>query len=103
MRPGGERVQPRWAEGWGDAGAGPGGESGRAYRVIVHAAGQLDDDETAGYWTEVPALAACASDGQTLEEAIASTISAIKAWLAGRSGGVAVDEAQVQVQVDLAY
>lgn len=101
MTPGADRVRPRWAEGWSDDSTEPAGARGAVYWVIVHAAGQLDDDQTAGYWTEVPALAACASDGQTLEEAISSTRGAISAWLALRGGSQAREE--VRVRVELAY
>ncbi len=45
------------------------------YTIIVHS------DETGGYWTEVPALPGCGSQGETLEEAIAMTKDAIEGYL----------------------
>ena len=41
------------------------------YTVLVHAA------EEGGYWTEVPALPGCYSQGETVEEALANTREAI--------------------------
>jgi predicted RNase H-like HicB family nuclease len=47
----------------------------REYVVIAH------PDETGGYWTEVPALPGCGSQGETLEEAIAMTKDAVEGVL----------------------
>ena len=41
------------------------------YTIIVH------PDETGGYWSEVPALPGCGSQGETFEEAIEMTKDAI--------------------------
>jgi predicted RNase H-like HicB family nuclease len=47
----------------------------REYVVVVH------PDETGGYWTEVPALPGCVSQGETIEEAIEMTKDAIEGVL----------------------
>ena len=44
------------------------------YTVIIHPA------DEGGYWTEVPALLGCGSQGETLDEAIEMTKDAIKGW-----------------------
>ena len=48
---------------------------GMEYIVIIHPA------EEGGYWTEVPALPGCGSQGETLEETIEMTKDAIKGWV----------------------
>ena len=45
------------------------------YKIIVH------PDETGGYWTEVPALAGCGSQGESIDEAIEMTRDAIVGYL----------------------
>ncbi|MBP6964769.1 MAG: type II toxin-antitoxin system HicB family antitoxin [Armatimonadetes bacterium] len=45
------------------------------YTVIIHPA------EEGGYWTEVPALSGCLSQGETVEEAIENTKDAIECHL----------------------
>ena len=47
----------------------------REYVVVVH------PDETGGYWTEVPALPGCGSQGETVEEAVEMTKDAIEGVL----------------------
>jgi antitoxin HicB len=47
----------------------------REYVVIIH------PDEAGGYWTEVPALPGCGSQGETVEEAIEMTKDAIEGVL----------------------
>jgi antitoxin HicB len=47
----------------------------REYVVIIH------PDETGGFWTEVPALPGCGSQGETVEEAIEMTKDAIEGLL----------------------
>lgn len=42
------------------------------YTVLIHPA------EEGGYWTEVPALPGCFSQGETVEEALANTREAIE-------------------------
>ena len=59
----------------------------REYTVVVH------PDETGGYWTEVPALPGCGSQGETVEDALEMTKDAISLWLETlRSRGEAVPE-----------
>lgn len=53
------------------------------YTVLIHPA------EEGGYWTEVPALSGCFSQGETVEEAIGNTKDAIESHLAAlREDGV---------------
>lgn len=47
----------------------------REYTIIIY------PDETGGYWTEVPALPGCGSQGETIEEAIEMTKDAILGYL----------------------
>ena len=42
------------------------------FTVLIHPA------EGSGYWTEVPALPGCFSQGETIEEALANTKEAIE-------------------------
>jgi predicted RNase H-like HicB family nuclease len=47
----------------------------REYVIIIH------PDETGGFWTEVPALPGCGSQGETVEQAIEMTKDAIEGVL----------------------
>jgi antitoxin HicB len=47
------------------------------YIIILH-----PGEEDGGYWTEVPTLPGCGSQGETLEEAIAMTRDAIEGYIA---------------------
>ena len=44
-------------------------------KIVVHEA------EEGGFWAEVPALPGCASQGETMDELLASVREAIQAWL----------------------
>jgi antitoxin HicB len=44
------------------------------YLLIIH------PDEDGGFWTEVPALPGCGSQGETVDEAIEMTKDAIQAF-----------------------
>ncbi len=46
------------------------------FTIIVH------PDETGGYWSDVPALRGCGSQGETVEETIEMTKDAIQGYLA---------------------
>ncbi|NIM04116.1 MAG: type II toxin-antitoxin system HicB family antitoxin [Armatimonadetes bacterium] len=46
------------------------------YTVIIHPA------EEGGYWTEVPALQGCFSQGETIEQALANTKEAVESHIA---------------------
>lgn len=46
------------------------------YLIIIH------PDEDGGYWSEVPALPGCGSQGETVDEAVAMTRDAIAAYIA---------------------
>jgi antitoxin HicB len=46
------------------------------YLIILH------PDEDGGFWTEVPALPGCGSQGETLDEAVEMTKDAIRGYIA---------------------
>jgi predicted RNase H-like HicB family nuclease len=48
--------------------------------IVVHPSGRLDDLAAATYWTEVPALPACCSEGRSVEEVVSATQAAITQW-----------------------
>jgi predicted RNase H-like HicB family nuclease len=50
---------------------------GAQYEVILH-----PDTEDGGYWVECPELSGCASQGDTLEEALYMITDAIEGYLA---------------------
>ena len=59
------------------------------WRVIVHEAPE------GGYWSEIPAIPGCASDGATIEEARANVIEAAEGvllaqlkWALSRASGL---------------
>lgn len=57
------------------------------YTVLINPA------EEGGYWTEVPALPGCFSQGETIEEALANTREAIECHVAAlREEGQEVTE-----------
>ena len=71
----------------------------REYTVVVHSA------EEGGYWAEVPSLAGCFTQGETLEEVLASAKEAIESHLeALRREGQALPKEDVVVvgRVDVA-
>ena len=51
------------------------------YLVIVHGSGWVDLESVPAYWTEVPAHAACASEGATTDEAVALTRASLRRWM----------------------
>lgn len=62
------------------------------YTVILHPA------EEGGYWSEIPALPGCFSQGETVEETIANTKRAIESHLiALRSEGKKIPKDQTMV------
>jgi predicted RNase H-like HicB family nuclease len=71
----------------------------REYTVILH------PDETGDYWTEVPALPGCGSQGETLEEAIEMTKDAIALWLESMSdrGEAIPEDRDVVVKVTMSW
>lgn len=57
------------------------------YLIIIH------PDEDGGFWTEVPALSGCGSQGETVEEAVEMTKDAIQGFIASmRAHGEAPPE-----------
>ena len=45
------------------------------FKVVVHTA------EEGGFWAEIPALAGCVSEGETLAETLANIREAAEGWL----------------------
>jgi len=69
------------------------------YTVLLHPA------EEGGYWTDVPSLPGCFSQGETVEEALANTKEAIKSHVeALREDGqeVSADDALLIGRVSIA-
>lgn len=69
------------------------------YTVLIHPA------EEGGYWTEIPALSGCFSQGETVESAIANTKDAIEPHLAVfREDGqeIAIEETMLIAHVRVA-
>jgi antitoxin HicB len=50
--------------------------STREYLIVVH-----PDEDDGGFWTEVPALPGCGSQGETVDEAIEMTKDAIEGYI----------------------
>ena len=61
------------------------------FRVVVHRA------EEGGFWAEIPALAGCVSEGETLAETLANIREAAEGWLE-----VADDRAQTDADAQFA-
>jgi predicted RNase H-like HicB family nuclease len=70
----------------------------RDYLIIVHPA------EEGGFWTEVPALPGCGSQGETLDEAVEMTKDAILGFLESmkQHGEVPPEERTLVVTVTVA-
>ncbi|HLE81334.1 MAG TPA: type II toxin-antitoxin system HicB family antitoxin [Dehalococcoidia bacterium] len=70
----------------------------REYVIIIH------PEETGGYWTGVPALPGCGSQGETVEEAVAMTRDAIQGYLASlkKQGEPIPDERDIVLKVSVA-
>ncbi|MBD1847136.1 type II toxin-antitoxin system HicB family antitoxin [Cyanobacteria bacterium FACHB-63] len=64
-------------------------------KAIVHPA------EEGGYWTEVPALPGCITEGETMEEVIDNLKDAIEGWLevANSRSGIAASAQVVEIAV----
>jgi predicted RNase H-like HicB family nuclease len=70
----------------------------REYIIIVH------PDESGGFWTEVPALPGCGSQGDTVEEAVEMTKDAMEGYLASllKHGELPPEERNLVVRVSVA-
>ena len=56
-------------------------------KAIIH------EDESGGYWAEVPSLPGCVTQGESIEEVRENLREAIEAWLeAGEPEGPVEDE-----------
>ena len=45
------------------------------FKAIIH------EEETGGYWAEVPALPGCATQGETMDERLLNLREAIEGWM----------------------
>jgi len=74
------------------------GESELAMNVAVH------PDEGGGFWTEVPSLPGCGSQGETVDEAVEMTKDAIQGYLESmkKHGEAPPEERTVVVTVTVA-
>ena len=70
----------------------------RSYLIIVH------PDEEGGFWTEVPGLPGCGSQGGTLDEAIEMTTDAIPGFIESlkKRGAPVPQEGTIAVTVTVA-
>jgi len=69
------------------------------YYVLLHPA------EEGGFWTEVPALSGCFSQGETVEEALANTKDAIEChlWVLREDGAaISADEDTLIARIQVA-
>ena len=68
------------------------------YLIVVH------PDEEGGFWTEVPALPGCGSQGETVDETVEMTKDAIEGYIESlkKHGGSAPEERTVVVTVTVA-
>jgi antitoxin HicB len=72
--------------------------SSHSYLIIVH------PDEESGFWTEVPALPGCGSQGETVDEAVVMTTDAIRGYIESlkKHGDALPEERTVAVTVTVA-
>ena len=72
--------------------------SSHSYLIIVH------PEEDGGFWTEVPALPGCGSQGETVDEAVEMTTDAIQGYVDSlkKHGAVVPEERTVAVTVTVA-
>jgi len=68
------------------------------YLIIVH------PDETGGFWTEVPALPGCGSQGESVDEAVEMTRDAIAGFIASlkKHGEPVPEETNLAIRVTVA-
>lgn len=64
-------------------------------KVLVHPA------EEGGYWAEVPALAGCVSEGETLDEVLANIREAAEGWMEVAAERTSSDTDAQIVEVEL--
>ena len=62
-------------------------------KAIIH------EDETGGYWAEVPSLPGCVSQGETIEEVRENIREAIEAWLEAGEPEDSVEDEVIEVAV----
>jgi predicted RNase H-like HicB family nuclease len=74
------------------------GSDMQEYLIIVHA------DEDGGFWTDVPALPGCGSQGESVEEAVEMTRDAIEGFIASmrKHGEPVPEETNIAVKVTVA-
>ena len=64
------------------------------FRVVAHSA------EEGGFWAEIPALAGCVSEGETLAETLANIREAAEGWLEVAGERMQHSSFQISVSVD---
>ncbi|HLF72467.1 MAG TPA: type II toxin-antitoxin system HicB family antitoxin [Dehalococcoidia bacterium] len=69
------------------------------YVIVIH-----PDEEDGGFWTEVPSLPGCGSQGETVEEAVEMTKDAIQGFIESlrKHGEPLPEERTVVVKVTVA-
>lgn len=63
--------------------------------ILVHTA------EEGGYWTEIPALPGCVSEGETITEALDNIREAAEGWMAVATERAMVDADTQVVELEL--
>jgi predicted RNase H-like HicB family nuclease len=64
-------------------------------KVLMHT------DEEGGFWAEVPALAGCVSQGETVEETLANLREAAEGWLEVAAERGIVDTHGQMIEIDV--
>ena len=69
------------------------------YLIVIH-----PDEDEGGFWTEVPALPGCGSQGETIDEAIEMTKDAIQGYIESlrKHGEAPPTDATVAITVTVA-
>lgn len=62
-------------------------------KAIIHSA------EEGGYWSEVPALPGCVTEGDTIDEVVANLQDAIEGWLDVANSRNAIDSTDRVVEI----
>ena len=65
------------------------------FRVVVHTT------EEGGFWAEIPALAGCVSEGETLAETLVNIREAAEGWLEIARERIEHDEAEQESETEL--
>jgi len=57
-------------------------------KIVIH------EEETGGYWAEVPTIPGCATQGETMEELLRNVDEAIEGCLSEEPGTAGIDQAE---------